>query len=250
MDEPITQNQETSSPVQSAPPAGGPATEPVSPPVETPPAVPADPKAKMKKWIKVGLAVALILALANGYIYYRRKTTVSNISAQVAENNKLIEQIRSKRAQNTERNYQNNDLKFSIKFPSTWQYDVCGEGDSGIVTFGMTEDMLFCNSDAFPGGYITVQVYPGAELGQIILTAMANLEGAVKEDITLDGKPAARISGTTMPLEGPSLPPGMKQILVMTYSAGRIYNVMYLNHEEKNYEAEFNKAVASFKFLP
>jgi hypothetical protein len=250
MDDITTQNQPAATPpAQNVPvPSPTPAPEPASQP--EPVSAPADPKAKMKRWIKIGLVVILILGLINGFIYYRRKKTVSNISAQVAENNQLIEQIKAKRQQSTEKSYRSEALKFSIKYPSTWRYDACGEGDTGLVTFGMSENMLFCNSDAFPGGYITVQIYSGAELGQAILSAMGNLENATKEDITLDGKPAARISGMTMSLEGPSLPPGMRQVLVMAYNQNKIYSIIYLNHEEQDYESEFDKAVASFKFLP
>lgn len=211
----------------------------------------ADPKAKMKKWIKIGIFIAVILVAINGFLYWQRQKAIKDGARITQESNQKIEEIRAKRAKNpATKKYQNSEFGFWLSYPSSWRTEECAEGGQGIVVFGETsEKMVHCFSEFIPVGPVAIQVIRSSELGSQIVSMTGSLENAVREDITLDGKPAVKISGTTIATEGPGLPPGQNIIYVLAYSDGKIFQIGLFEIDGKLLTGDFNRILESFKFI-
>jgi hypothetical protein len=103
-----------------------------------------------------------------------------------------------------------------------------------------------------------IQAFVTTEFGQHINGLVAGLTNVTREDILLDGKPATKITGETVSVEGPGLPGGISVVYVSSYSGGKVYQLglfeVYPDSSTGQAEGQlmvgdFNRMVESFRFL-
>lgn len=151
----------------------------------------------------------------------------------------------------TLKTYRDESFGFQISYPDTWRSEECREERYGalLVSFGDRQDMLVCNSDAPVQGYVNITAQKNQSTDtQEIQNLMRSLEGAVRTDITIDGKPGVRIRGTTTGGEGPGPEAGITQIVIFTSANNTAYRLIYLDIGRQDYSALFDQVVTTFKF--
>jgi len=210
--------------------------------------------------IAIGVAVVLIL-LAAGVFWWMFKdekgsqgpmtVNTSTDSAKTATESatpppKIVEEEKKDETAGF-KPYSNTNNGYSVKYPPTWQMRSC---EDNPVFFAPEKDLLgICNSGF--GGLVGVSKSPTPGFKEVEDSYTASdYDNFKKETVSLGGKAAVRISGTSKIMNEIVDERGTKRIVYLVELGASFLSFSYSQDKAwSDYSKEFEQMVSTFDFL-